>query len=100
MHLKNTLRYLTIFIAIWSPLERQGYFGYHTRTACRIHGKVCEDQRSDQVCNDLSFGHPVRCGFRGCTSDGGCRPMLANIFVEAKMQLPLPTRIVMAISNF
>jgi type IV pilus assembly protein PilC len=27
-------------------------------------------------------------------------PMLANIFVEAKMQLPLPTRIVMAISNF
>ena len=27
-------------------------------------------------------------------------PMLANIFVEAKMQLPLPTRIVMAFSNF
>jgi type IV pilus assembly protein PilC len=27
-------------------------------------------------------------------------PMLANIFVEAKMQLPLPTRIVMAVSNF
>jgi type IV pilus assembly protein PilC len=27
-------------------------------------------------------------------------PMLANIFLEAKMQLPLPTRIVMAISNF
>ena len=27
-------------------------------------------------------------------------PMLANIFVEAKMQLPFPTRVVMAISNF
>jgi len=27
-------------------------------------------------------------------------PMLANIFVEAKMQLPFPTRIVMAFSNF
>ncbi len=27
-------------------------------------------------------------------------PMLANIFLEAKMQLPFPTRIVMAISNF
>jgi type IV pilus assembly protein PilC len=27
-------------------------------------------------------------------------PMLANIFVEAKMQLPFPTRIVMAVSNF
>jgi type IV pilus assembly protein PilC len=27
-------------------------------------------------------------------------PMLANIFVEAKMQLPLPTRIVMAFSDF
>jgi type IV pilus assembly protein PilC len=27
-------------------------------------------------------------------------PMLANIFLEAKMQLPLPTRIVMAVSNF
>ncbi len=27
-------------------------------------------------------------------------PMLANIFVEAKMQLPLPTRVVMAVSNF
>ena len=26
--------------------------------------------------------------------------MLANIFVEAKMQLPSPTRVVMAISNF
>ena len=27
-------------------------------------------------------------------------PMLANMFVEAKMQLPFPTRVVMAISNF
>jgi len=27
-------------------------------------------------------------------------PMLANIFVEAKMQLPFPTRVVMAFSNF
>jgi type IV pilus assembly protein PilC len=27
-------------------------------------------------------------------------PMLANIFVEAKMQLPFPTRVVMAVSNF
>jgi type IV pilus assembly protein PilC len=27
-------------------------------------------------------------------------PMLANIFVEAKMQLPFPTRIVMAVSSF
>jgi type IV pilus assembly protein PilC len=27
-------------------------------------------------------------------------PMLAQIFVEAKMQLPFPTRIVMAVSNF
>ncbi len=27
-------------------------------------------------------------------------PMLANIFLEAKMQLPFPTRIVMAVSNF
>ena len=27
-------------------------------------------------------------------------PMLANIFLEAKMQLPIPTRIVMAVSNF
>jgi type IV pilus assembly protein PilC len=27
-------------------------------------------------------------------------PMLAKIFIEAKMQLPLPTRIVMAVSNF
>jgi type IV pilus assembly protein PilC len=27
-------------------------------------------------------------------------PMLANIFIEAKMQLPFPTRIVMAVSNF
>lgn len=27
-------------------------------------------------------------------------PMLANIFIEAKMQLPFPTRVVMAVSNF
>jgi type IV pilus assembly protein PilC len=27
-------------------------------------------------------------------------PMLANIFVEAKMQLPFPTRVTMAVSNF
>jgi type IV pilus assembly protein PilC len=27
-------------------------------------------------------------------------PMLANIFVEAKMQLPFPTRVVMAVSSF